>query len=35
MGKLTIVGVEGAASSVTVEAQFNPKEISVDRLHVR
>jgi contractile injection system tube protein len=31
MGKLTIIGVEGAASSVTVVSQFNPKEISVDR----
>lgn len=30
-GKLTIIGVEGAASSVTVVSQFNPKEISVDR----
>ena len=31
MDKLTIIGVEGAASNVTVVAQFNPKEISIDR----
>src|SRR5687767_15836248 len=29
--KLRIIGLEGSASSVTVEAQFNPKEISVDK----
>jgi len=31
MDKLTIVGLEGGASGVTVEAQFNPKEIAVDK----
>jgi hypothetical protein len=31
MDKLTIIGLEGGASSVTVEAQFNPKEISIDK----
>ena len=31
MDKLTIVGTEGNASGVTVEAQFNPKEIVVDK----
>ena len=31
MDKLTIVGIEGSASGVTVEAQFNPKEISIDK----
>ena len=27
MNKLTISGIEGSASGVTVEAQFNPQEI--------
>ena len=27
MDKLTIIGLEGGTSGVTVEAQFNPKEI--------
>ena len=31
MAKLTIVGVEGAVSGVTLESQFNPKEISIDK----
>ena len=31
MDKLTITGLEGEASGVTVEAQFNPKEISIDK----
>ena len=31
MNKLTISGIEGSASGVTVEAQFNPKEISIDK----
>ena len=31
MDKLTIVGLEGGTSGVTVEVQFNPKEISVDK----
>ena len=31
MDKLKIVGLEGAANGVVVEAQFNPKEISVDK----
>jgi Contractile injection system tube protein len=31
MDKLTVIGLEGSASGVTVEAQFNPKEISVDK----
>jgi hypothetical protein len=31
MDKLTIVGTEGSASGVIVEAQFNPKEISIDK----
>ena len=31
MDKLRIVGLEGGASSVTVEAQFNPKEIAFDK----
>jgi contractile injection system tube protein len=29
--KLRIIGLEGGTSGVTVEAQFNPKEISVDK----
>jgi hypothetical protein len=32
MNKFTIIGTEGAASGVTLEAQFNPKEISIDKL---
>jgi len=28
MDKFTIIGLEGGASGVTVEAQFNPKEIA-------
>ena len=31
MDKLRIIGLEGGTSGVTVEAQFNPKEISVDK----
>jgi len=31
MDKLTVIGLEGGASGVTVEAQFNPKEISIDK----
>ncbi len=31
MDKLTIVGLEGGSSGITVEAQFNPKEISIDK----
>lgn len=31
MSKLKISGTEGAASGVVVEAQFNPKEISIDK----
>ena len=31
MNKLTISGLEGGASGVIVEVQFNPKEISVDK----
>ena len=31
MNKLTIVGLEGGVSGVTVEVQFNPKEIAVDK----
>ena len=31
MDKLTITGLEGGASGVTVQAQFNPKEISLDK----
>jgi hypothetical protein len=31
MDKLMIVGTEGSASGVTVEAQFNPKEIVIDK----
>jgi len=31
MDKLAIIGLEGGASGVTVEAQFNPKEISIDK----
>ncbi len=30
-GKLKIIGLEGGANGLTVTAQFNPKEISVDR----
>ena len=32
MGDLRIIGLEGAASGVTVQAQFNPTEIVVVRL---
>jgi len=31
MDKLTITGLDGAVTGVTVEVQFNPKEISVDK----
>ena len=31
MDKLTIVGLEGGASGVSVVAQFNPKEIAIDK----
>ena len=31
MDKLRIIGLEGGTSGLTVEAQFNPKEISVDK----
>jgi hypothetical protein len=31
MDKLRIIGLEGGATGVTVEAQFNPKEISIDK----
>jgi len=31
MDKLEITGLEGAANGVVVEAQFNPKEISIDK----
>jgi hypothetical protein len=31
MDKLKIVGLEGGTAGVTVEAQFNPKEISIDK----
>ena len=31
MDMLTIVGLEGGAAGVTVEAQFNPKEISISK----
>ena len=31
MDKLTIIGLEGGASGVAVEAQFNPREISIDK----
>jgi hypothetical protein len=29
--KLKIIGLEGGSTGVTVEAQFNPKEISIDK----
>lgn len=29
--KLKIIGLEGDASSVTVEAQFNPKEVGIEK----
>ena len=29
--KLQVIGLEGAAKGVVVEAQFNPKEISIDK----
>jgi hypothetical protein len=31
MDTLTIVGLDGGASGVTVEARFNPKEIAIDK----
>ena len=31
MDKLTITGLEGGVAGLTVEAQFNPKELSVDK----
>ena len=31
MDKLTIIGIEGGVTGVTLEAQFNPKEISIDK----
>ena len=31
MAKLTITGLEGGVSGVTLESQFNPKEISIDK----
>jgi hypothetical protein len=31
MDKLKIIGLEGGTSGVTVEVQFNPKEISIDK----
>jgi hypothetical protein len=31
MGNLKIIGLEGATSGLTVEVQFNPKEISIDK----
>jgi hypothetical protein len=32
MEKLVILGLEGSAARVSVEAQFNPKEIGIDKL---
>jgi hypothetical protein len=31
MDKLRIIGLEGGSDDVVVEAQFNPKEVSVDK----